>query len=66
MQPQSKRGWEPAKLGEYFQIKHGFAFKGEYFAGTGPYVLLTAGNFDEKGGLRLKGEKEKYYTGAFP
>jgi type I restriction enzyme S subunit len=48
------------------RIKHGWAFKGEFFSDSGPYVLLTPGNFNEEGGLRLKGEKEKYYTGEVP
>jgi type I restriction enzyme, S subunit len=59
-------GWKKAKLGEYFRIKHGFAFKGEFFADKGPYILLTPGNFNPDGGIKLKGEKEKYYTGDFP
>jgi type I restriction enzyme, S subunit len=60
------QGWKKAKLGEYFRIKHGFAFKGEFFADEGPYILLTPGNFNPDGGIKLKGEKEKYYTGDFP
>jgi type I restriction enzyme S subunit len=51
------------KLGELFRVKHGFAFKGEYFASEGPHVLLTPGNFAKSGGLKLKGDKEKFYTG---
>jgi len=47
-------------------MKHGYAFKGEFFADSGPYVLLTPGNFMADGGIKLKGEKEKYYTGDFP
>lgn len=60
------RDWQPTTLGSYFRIKHGFAFKGEFFSTSGPYVLLTPGNFREEGGLKLKGEKEKYYTSEFP
>lgn len=58
--------WRNCKLGDLLAIKHGFAFKGEFFSNMGNYVLLTPGNFREAGGLQLKGEKEKYYTGAFP
>lgn len=54
------------KLGDYFQIKHGYAFKGEFFADSGPYVLLTPGNFFDEGGFKHKGAKEKYYTGEVP
>ena len=58
--------WTKAALGEYFRIKHGFAFKGEFFAASGPYVLLTPGNFRRDGGLEARGEREKYYVGEFP
>jgi len=58
--------WRSATLGEFFRIKHGYAFKGEYFSDSGPYVLLTPGNFSSDGGIKLKGEKEKYYIGPFP
>jgi type I restriction enzyme S subunit len=47
-------------------VKHGFAFKSRYFADTGEFVLLTPGNCHESGGLKLKGDKEKYYTGDIP
>ena len=58
--------WRKTKLGDYFRIKHGYAFKGEFFSDEGPYVLLTPGNFQVDGGIKLKGEREKYYTGDFP
>jgi type I restriction enzyme S subunit len=58
--------WRQQKLGDVLKIKHGFAFKGEFFSDAGEFVLLTPGNFEEGGGLKLKGEKEKYYTGEFP
>lgn len=58
--------WRPCKLGDLLQIKHGYAFKGEFFSDAGDYVLLTPGNFLEEGGLKLKGAKEKFYTGEFP
>jgi type I restriction enzyme S subunit len=47
-------------------VKHGYAFKGQYFADSGPYVVLTPGNFYDEGGFKEKGEKEKYYTGDVP
>lgn len=58
--------WQEAELGHYFTLKHGYAFKGRYFSNSGEYILLTPGNCHEKGGLRLKGEKEKYYIGDIP
>jgi type I restriction enzyme S subunit len=58
--------WQTCTLGELLEIKHGYAFKGEYFSDNGEFILLTPGNFQERGGIKLKGEKEKYYLGAFP
>jgi type I restriction enzyme S subunit len=58
--------WTACKLGSLFQVKHGYAFKGEYFADSGDHVLLTPGNFREEGGLKLKGDREKYYVGDVP
>jgi len=58
--------WQVTTLGELVGIKHGFAFKGEHFSDAGKHILLTPGNCHESGGLKLKGEKEKYYTGEIP
>ncbi|MFO0717910.1 MAG: restriction endonuclease subunit S [Nitrospira sp.] len=59
-------GWVEKKLSELCHIKHGFAFDGEFFSNEGKYVLLTPGNFYEKGGYRDRREKQKYYTGEIP
>jgi type I restriction enzyme S subunit len=59
-------GWVEAPLSELCDIKHGYAFEGEFFSSEGDYVLLTPGNFYEKGGYRDRGEKQKYYTGEIP
>lgn len=53
-------------LSEICDIKHGYAFEGEYFSSSGEYVLLTPGNFYETGGYRDRGEKQKYYVGEIP
>lgn len=58
--------WEVAELGEFFQIKHGFAFDGQFFEPTGKYILMTPGHFHEEGGFRDQGEKTKYFTGEIP
>lgn len=58
--------WDTTSLGEFMDVKHGFAFKGESFADSGDYILLTPGNCHESGGLKLKGDREKYYSGEFP
>ncbi|CPF84210.1 restriction endonuclease subunit S [Burkholderia pseudomallei] len=53
-------------LGDGIHVKHGFAFKGEYFANAGEYMVLTPGNFLEKGGFRSREGKERYYHSDFP
>ncbi len=62
----NEKGWEFKKLEKVLFVKHGFAFKSEYFSTTGEYVLLTPGNFNESGGYKDRGEKQKYYVGLFP
>ncbi len=48
--------WSRITLGDVVEIKHGFAFKSEFFSDVGDYLLLTPGNCHESGGLKLKGE----------
>lgn len=63
---QRGEGWVEKPLSELCDIKHGYAFEGEFFSGEGDFVLLTPGNFYEKGGYRDRGEKQKYYIGEIP
>ena len=58
--------WRNCKLGDLLEIKHGYAFQGEYFANAGSHIVLTPGNFYEEGGFKDKGEKEKFYNGPIP
>ncbi|AFK05467.1 restriction modification system DNA specificity domain-containing protein (plasmid) [Emticicia oligotrophica DSM 17448] len=58
--------WKKIKLGDLLTIKHGWAFKGEYFCSEGELILLTPGNFHEEGGFKIQIGKEKFYSGAFP
>jgi len=58
--------WREVALGEAIHIKHGFAFKGQFFADAGRYVVLTPGNFDERGGFRLRPGKDRFYSGDIP
>lgn len=60
---QRGKGWVEKPLAELCDIKHGYAFEGEFFSNEGEYVLLTPGNFYEKGGYRDRREKQKYYSG---
>lgn len=62
----SQTGWAVMPLSELIRIKHGFAFKSEYFTDSGNLVLLTPGNFFEGGGYRDRGSKQKYYEGVVP
>tara|TARA_R110000851_G_scaffold29912_1_gene81883 strand:+ start:9081 stop:10247 length:1167 start_codon:yes stop_codon:yes gene_type:complete len=59
-------GWLKTDLNPYIDIKHGFAFKSEYFREEGEYVLLTPGSFYEPGGFRDQKSKTKYYVGDIP
>jgi type I restriction enzyme S subunit len=60
------KNWVKKPLYELCDIKHGFAFRSDFFTGHGDYVLLTPGNFYESGGYRDRGEKQKYYCGEIP
>lgn len=58
-------GWEVKKLGEDIKVKHGHAFKGEFFSKEPTNdLLLTPGNFKIGGGF--KSDKFKYYNGEVP
>lgn len=60
------RVWSETTLNGLIHIKHGYAFLGEYFSDSGEYVVLTPGNFFEKGGFRFREGKEKFYLGEIP
>jgi type I restriction enzyme S subunit len=59
-------GWDERPLSALCDIRHGFAFLGEFFSDRGEFVLLTPGNFHESGGYRDRGAKQKFYTGTIP
>ena len=57
--------WSQVKLGDLVEIKHGFAFKGEFFSGIStPFQLTTPGNFAIGGGFQVG--KGKFYKGPVP
>lgn len=56
----------PLLLGDVLDVKHGFAFKGEFFGAEGPFVIVTPGSFFEEGGFRVREDKEKRYSGEVP
>ncbi|HEM6181013.1 restriction endonuclease subunit S [Streptococcus suis] len=55
-----------SELRDFLSIKHGWAFKGEYFSDTGEQSILTPGNFYEAGGFKRNSEKDRFYIGEFP
>ncbi len=57
--------WQEVTLGDIFNVKHGFAFKGKYFTDTPQKtILVTPGNFAVGGGFQ--NPKPKYYDGPYP
>lgn len=57
--------WEKISLAAVMDVKHGFAFPGEYIRDEPPGdILLTPGNFAIGGGF--KGDKFKYFEGEVP
>ena len=62
----TRQDWQRLPLREFITVKHGYAFKGEYFSEDPGEIVLTPGNFEPSGGLRLRSEKDRSYTGEFP
>lgn len=57
--------WREVRLGDFFKVKHGFAFKGKGISTEKTsQILVTPGNFHIGGGF--KSDKFKYYVGEFP
>ena len=58
--------FKKARLGDYIEIKHGFAFGGNEITDSGvdSPILVTPGNFSIGGGF--KADKCKYYCGDYP
>lgn len=61
----SSNEWRSYVLGDIVDVKHGFAFKGDFFSDTPTDdILLSPGNFYIGGGF--KSDKFKYYAGSYP
>ena len=59
------KDWEIHKLGDFIDIKHGYAFKGDFISSfDNGIVLVTPGNFAIGGGFQEL--KCKYYNGEYP
>ena len=54
--------WREITLGNFFEIKHGWAFKSQYFGDVGEHIVMTPGNFYERGGFRSRPGKDRFYT----
>ena len=57
---------EKIPLWTLLQIKHWYAFSGEWFSENWKFLLLTPWNFSKKDWLILREKKEKYFIGDFP
>ncbi len=58
--------WREVSLGEGLRVRHGYAFKGEFFSDRGEQIVLTPGNFVDSGGFKPKSGAEKFYAGPIP
>jgi type I restriction enzyme S subunit len=58
--------WYETTLGDLIHVKHGYAFKGDFFADEGDALVLKPGNFPVGGGIKLRPGKDAYYTGGYP
>jgi restriction endonuclease S subunit len=60
--------WNCEPLNRFITVKHGWAFKGDYFSedASNGSQLLIPGNFTEFGRFDFSPAKNKYYTGDFP
>jgi type I restriction enzyme, S subunit len=66
MKMRDRQHWPRKQLGEVLTVKHGFAFRSEFFGEEGSHIVVTPGNFNEEGGFKPKSGKEKYYTADAP
>lgn len=58
--------WDVIKIGDVLQIKHGYAFKGEYFSNNdNGKIVVTPGNFRLDGGFQYQ-QNPIYYRGEYP
>ncbi|WP_306546783.1 restriction endonuclease subunit S [Desulfobulbus sp.] len=60
--------WNKTRLSELIEVKHGWAFKGEYIVeglSKGP-IVVAIGNFDYSGGFRFDYTRIKRYAGVYP
>ncbi len=63
-----KYEWSPVRLGDLISIKHGWAFKSDFFSEelTGRSIIVNIGNFQYTGGFRFESTTLKEYRDKFP
>lgn len=61
-------GWNVVTLGDVVHIKHGYAFKSEFFVDPerGVPIVVNIGNFKYEGGFRFENTTLKGYAGEYP
>lgn len=58
--------WDISSLASTIEIKHGYAFKSEFFSDSpNDIICLVPGNFSSIDGLYFTKSNTKYYTGKF-
>ena len=62
----NEKGWKTINIWEYLKIKHGFAFKSEFFSEEWNFILLTPWHFLENWWFKSRENKEKFYKWSFP
>ncbi|MCC6192766.1 MAG: restriction endonuclease subunit S [Anaerolineales bacterium] len=60
--------WQPTRLGELIEVKHGWPFRSELFSEelTGRPIVVNIGNFEYTGGFRFESTKTREYRGDYP
>ena len=60
--------WKETTLGNLINIKHGWAFKGEFFNETNQpqNIVVAIGNFNYSGGFRFDSTRTKEYLDSYP
>ncbi len=60
--------WKKTILGNLIDVKHGWAFKGEFFNETNrpQNIVVAIGNFNYSGGFRFGSTRTKEYLDSYP
>lgn len=60
--------WKENTLGDLINIRHGWAFKGEFFNETNQpkNIVVAIGNFNYSGGFRFESTRTKEYLDSYP